>query len=143
MLYHVKFSFVFLNKYRLLIKVVGLLFYFFHFLLIRFSFVFPVNVDSSFVQNFEDVSAKFKCFYCSYSTSIHTNFQAHKRTHTGERPYKCSICLKSFRQKITLDRHQPSHFGERPYSCVYCKKSFTRKDSLKSHIFICNVQKHV
>lgn len=80
-----------------------------------------------------DLPFKFCCPFCSYATNNSTNLQAHKRTHTGERPFKCDMCSKSFSQKIHLQDHFRSHTGERPFFCLYCKKSFTRKFYLNKH----------
>lgn len=94
---------------------------------------FLERMYSSHRQSTENLSTKYSCPYCPYSSFFATNLQAHKRTHTGEKPFRCNICSKSFTQKVSLQTHFRSHTGERPFFCTYCKKGFTQKVNLKKH----------
>lgn len=103
-----------------------------------FSIAVLGTMCTIFHQQFEDLSSKYSCPFCPYSTHISTNLEAHKRTHTGEKPFKCHMCSKSFTQKVTLQNHLRAHTGERPFSCVHCSKSFSKKISLKTHVCSAN-----
>ena len=76
---------------------------------------------------------RFSCSFCEYSTDKKSNFIAHERTHTGEKPFKCKHCDKSFAQRSTLIKHERTHTSEKPFSCKKCNKPFTRNDNCKLH----------
>ena len=75
----------------------------------------------------------YKCSRCKYKTKHSGNFEAHKRTHTGEKPYKCDVCKKGFSQSSNLKSHKRIHSGEKPYKCDVCKKGFSKSNNLKTH----------
>ncbi len=63
-----------------------------------------------------------------------SNFTAHQRVHSGERPYKCESCPKAFRQRAHLQQHNRTHTGEKPFSCGVCKRGFSNPSNMRVHL---------
>ncbi|XP_076005619.1 zinc finger protein 367 [Genypterus blacodes] len=77
----------------------------------------------------ETSSSRIRCNMCNRVFPREKSLQAHKRTHTGERPYLCDYpnCAKAFVQSGQLKTHQRLHTGEKPFVCSEkgCGNRFT------------------
>ncbi|XP_033929547.1 zinc finger protein 367-like isoform X1 [Melopsittacus undulatus] len=77
----------------------------------------------------EHSSSRIRCNICNRVFPREKSLQAHKRTHTGERPYLCDYpdCGKAFVQSGQLKTHQRLHTGEKPFICSEngCLSRFT------------------
>ncbi|KAK5617162.1 hypothetical protein CRENBAI_011656, partial [Crenichthys baileyi] len=74
-----------------------------------------------------------KCDVCGKAYKHNYEMKAHRRIHTGERPFSCKTCGKGFMRSSGLAVHMRIHTGQRPYSCRTCGKSFTQLNSLNYH----------
>jgi len=82
------------------------------------------------------------CDICGKKVSNKYVLAAHRRTHTGEKPYKCDVegCDAAFTRDTGLELHKASHLRKAgiipatDHQCELCGKSIATKHSLNQHI---------
>ena len=79
-------------------------------------------------------SNRYKCPECGKCCRSKHILTAHRRSHSGEKPYECTVCGRRFAHSGDLVVHRRIHSGEKPYKCLVCGKAFGRSQRLKSHV---------
>ena len=80
-----------------------------------------------------------KCNYegCKYSSIITAKYEAHVRTHTGEKPLSCDVsgCNFTTNGYTSLKTHKYTHTGERNFPCGFagCSYAAITEGHLKFH----------
>lgn len=75
----------------------------------------------------------FTCDQCGKTCKTSSNYIAHLRIHSGERPFYCAFCKVGFKQISHLKSHIRIHTGEKPYACNLCNSTFTQSSGLRAH----------
>ena len=75
----------------------------------------------------------FSCDICNKKYNAYATLWAHKKRHSGLKPFKCDICDSAFFDKTHLRSHMVVHSDAKPFECTTCLKCFKSEGLLRNH----------
>ncbi|KYO17567.1 zinc finger and BTB domain-containing protein 39 [Alligator mississippiensis] len=78
--------------------------------------------------------SKYSCKVCGKRFAHTSEFNYHRRIHTGEKPYQCKVCHKFFRGRSTIKCHLKTHAGALMYRCTVCGHYSSTLNLMSKHI---------
>jgi len=80
--------------------------------------------------------AMFTCEKCGQSFRKKDTLEAHKKVHSGFKPYACELCLKSYKSNEQLQSHLKNHKEEvlKLYTCQVCSKILYYLSEMLKHM---------
>lgn len=79
-------------------------------------------------------NSKYSCKVCGKRFAHTSEFNYHRRIHTGEKPYQCKVCQKFFRGRSTIKCHLKTHSGALMYRCTVCGHYSSTLNLMSKHI---------
>uniref|UniRef100_A0A8C6ZHL1 Zinc finger and BTB domain containing 39 n=1 Tax=Nothoprocta perdicaria TaxID=30464 RepID=A0A8C6ZHL1_NOTPE len=79
-------------------------------------------------------NSKYSCKVCGKRFAHTSEFNYHRRIHTGEKPYQCKVCHKFFRGRSTIKCHLRTHAGALMYRCTVCGHYSSTLNLMSKHI---------
>ncbi|XP_043824470.1 zinc finger and BTB domain-containing protein 39 [Dromiciops gliroides] len=81
-------------------------------------------------------NSKYSCKVCGKRFAHTSEFNYHRRIHTGEKPYQCKVCHKFFRGRSTIKCHLKTHSGALMYRCTVCGHYSSTLNLMSKHITV-------
>jgi uncharacterized C2H2 Zn-finger protein len=96
----------------------------------------PLAASAAAPEQSTDHRKRHVCQFCGMAFGHRSALAAHRRVHTGERPFRCSEpgCNAAFTQQSNLRRHLDSHAGRKRFICPRCHRAFARNATLRAHL---------